>query len=161
MNRYPTWLVLVLALLSGCATSANHPPPGPVADVDRAAALVWAHYAAPGHVPKVVLVAPNCTKSGDRVGIRDPWGRCVGGWTLSDGVVYTIWQEGGTFSRDTALAHELRHAALMRWSSPVPHHIEVVPVEAACAVSARLCERHRFFYETVEAANEQLRKAGL
>jgi len=159
---FAAWIWILASFLVGCATVRPVPGSLVVPGSDEAAAFVWKFYGAPGPVPKVRWLAPDCTKPSGKPGVRDPFGRCKGGWTITDGIVTSIWIEGGTFSGDTALAHELRHAAQLRWNTPIPHHVEVVPAEDLCGLVALapavavLCERHRRFLEVVDEANRML-----
>ena len=157
---FVAWIWILASFCIGCAsTQRASSVPGAV----EAARIVWAHYGRTDSVPRVVALRPDCTKPGDRVGVRDPWGRCVGGWTMSDGVVHTIWQAGGSWSQDTALAHELLHAAWMREGMKWPHHIEGLTVAQACALpgTLALCVRHQLFYGVVDGANKVLAEKGM
>ena len=172
---YPRWLLLALALLSGC-TPFLRQVRGERPEVPRAAeaiAVVWAAYGRTDAPPPVTWLDPvldvgekyRCTTAGGRPGFMTMYGKCVSGLTTPDVQVLVIVPADGLPST-SALAHELGHVAKLRARRPLPHHTEGpwLFCDDEKALPPPACvprEREGEFYAAVAAANEALRAKGM
>jgi hypothetical protein len=155
MKRYTLAVLAFCAVLGSCATTPSQPGLATFPGQDEAVRLVWREvYGRLDTAPRIEWVyvepAASCVQRGDGMRGFIAYGECVGGVTYSPTYVSSIHPIEGKYSR-TSMAHEFRHALLLRTGVPLPHH---------SGGSVRVPERDTAFYVPVELANGALAAEG-
>lgn len=156
-------LVLLGLVLAGCdAIAIGHGEFTHKANQENAIALIWHDvYGQSGNPPSVRWVDGNqlnCRRSDwplESRGFMVAGVHCVDGFTWSSHVISVSWQQYRGSYANTALAHEMMHAAQFRNNDyDILHTGEVwMPLEA-CLDGTTSCG-------LVDTANQSLRSLGL
>lgn len=149
LPRWLRWLVILAGLCASCATirarlGSTDPHPG----LTDAVSIVWAAYGRTDRPPSIRVVEgegltcmdPESNTPGFPVLLTTGWA-CKNGYTITPWVCSVSWS-GWPWSQ-TALAHELFHAAQARHGIVDPQH------------------KRPEWLDAVPAANDLLRARGL
>lgn len=144
------------ALLSSCATLFGRPTELVLPNQETAMGIIWGAYGRKEPPPKIYWRTGDsldCNEHRGFTALTFQGNKCVSGRTVSPISVEVAWVDGQKMS-ETALAHELWHAALAYQGVVDPLHV----TEGWAGTANCGCERASA--GIVQKANAELQKVG-